>query len=142
MATTNDTTEPEEAIARAQGAAAGETPRDKVIVRTSIVGIVANVLLATFKAVVGLMPKGSNEMKVWSGEATTAADGKETVTDDLWKDSYKEHFRTTVLTDHLVIVPSWEEDAFDPHEGLRKIRDEQSMDFQNAYADYAARFTI
>lgn len=34
------------------------------------------------KAVVGLMPKGSNEMKVWSGEATTAADGKETVTDE------------------------------------------------------------
>ena len=39
---------------------------------------------------------------------------KDTVTDDLWKDSYKEHFRTTVLTDHLVIVPSWEEDTFDP----------------------------
>ena len=34
------------------------------------------------KAVVGLMPKGSNEMKVWSGEATTAADGRETVTDE------------------------------------------------------------
>ena len=34
------------------------------------------------KVVVGLMPKGSNEMKVWSGEATTAADGKETVTDE------------------------------------------------------------
>ena len=55
MATTNETAAAEEAIARAQGAAAGETPRDKVIVRTSIVGIVANVLLATFKAVVGLM---------------------------------------------------------------------------------------
>ena len=35
-----------------------------------------------------------------------------------------------------------EGDAFDTHEGLRKLRDEQSMDFQNAYEDYAARFTI
>ena len=34
------------------------------------------------KAVVGLMPKGSDEMKVWAGEATTAPDGKETVTDE------------------------------------------------------------
>ncbi|MBQ7534838.1 MAG: cation transporter [Stomatobaculum sp.] len=32
----------------------GETSRDKTIIRTSIIGILANVFLATFKAVVGL----------------------------------------------------------------------------------------
>ena len=35
-----------------------------------------------------------------------------------------------------------EEDAFDTHEGLRRIRDAQSNDFQSAYEDYAARFSI
>ena len=34
------------------------------------------------------------------------------------------------------------EDAFDTHEGLRRIRDAQSDDFQSAYDDYAARFAI
>jgi len=34
------------------------------------------------KAVVGLVQQGSDEMKVWAGEATTAEDGKETVTDE------------------------------------------------------------
>lgn len=34
------------------------------------------------------MPKGSNEMKVWSGEATTAADGRETVTDEKTGESF------------------------------------------------------
>ena len=33
----------------------GRDERDRVIIRTSIVGIVANVLLATFKAIVGLL---------------------------------------------------------------------------------------
>ncbi len=32
----------------------GQTSRDKTIIRTSVIGILANVLLATFKAVVGL----------------------------------------------------------------------------------------
>ena len=32
-----------------------EAPREKVIVKTSIIGIIANVVLAGFKAVVGLM---------------------------------------------------------------------------------------
>ena len=41
-----------------------------------------------------------------------------------------------------VAMMELEEDAFDTHEGLRRIRDAQSMDFQNAYDDYAARFTI
>ncbi len=34
------------------------------------------------------------------------------------------------------------EDAFDTHEGLRRIRDAQSDDFQSAYDEYAARFAI
>ncbi|MDO5133585.1 MAG: cation diffusion facilitator family transporter [Eubacteriales bacterium] len=34
---------------------AGEIPREKIIVNTSIIGIIANVLLAAFKAVIGLM---------------------------------------------------------------------------------------
>ena len=33
----------------------GGTPREKIIVRTSIIGIVANIFLAAFKAVIGLM---------------------------------------------------------------------------------------
>ncbi len=41
-----------------------------------------------------------------------------------------------------VAMMELEEDAFDTHAGLRKLKDEQSLDFQNAYADYAARFTI
>ena len=41
-----------------------------------------------------------------------------------------------------VAMMELEEDAFDTHEGLRRIRDAQSMDFQNAYDDYAARFTL
>ena len=32
------------------------TGRDRIIIRTSIIGIVANVLLASFKAVIGLTP--------------------------------------------------------------------------------------
>ena len=51
----SDISQTEEVVERLRGTTAGETPRDKVIVRTSIVGIAANVLLATFKAVVGLM---------------------------------------------------------------------------------------
>ena len=34
------------------------------------------------------------------------------------------------------------EDAFDTHEGLRRIRDAQSRDFQSTYDDYAARFSL
>ena len=33
----------------------GETSRDKTIIRTSVIGIVANVFLAAFKAAVGLL---------------------------------------------------------------------------------------
>ena len=33
----------------------GGTPREKIIVRTSIIGIIANIFLAAFKAVIGLM---------------------------------------------------------------------------------------
>ena len=33
-------------------------------------------------AVVAILPKGSTELKTWVGKATTAADGKETVTDE------------------------------------------------------------
>lgn len=36
-------------------AAVKETPREKIIIRTSIIGIVANVFLAGFKAVIGVM---------------------------------------------------------------------------------------
>lgn len=50
------------------------------------------------------------------------------------------------VSDHCsniaVAMMELEEDAFDTHAGLRKLKDEQSLDFQNAYADYAARFTI
>lgn len=35
-----------------------------------------------------------------------------------------------------------EEDAFDTHEGLRRIKDAQSFSFQSAFDDYAARFTL
>ena len=41
-----------------------------------------------------------------------------------------------------VAMMELEEDAFDTHAGLRRIRDAQSADFQTAYDDYAARFTI
>ena len=41
-----------EKIANAEN---GGTPREKIIVRTSIIGIVANIFLAAFKAVIGLM---------------------------------------------------------------------------------------
>ena len=34
------------------------------------------------------------------------------------------------------------EDAFDTHEGLRRIRDNESPEFQSTYDDYAARFSI
>ena len=50
------------------------------------------------------------------------------------------------VSDHCsniaVAMMELEEDAFDTHAGLRRIRDAQSMSFQNAYDDYAARFTI
>ena len=35
-----------------------------------------------------------------------------------------------------------EEDAFDTHAGLRRIKEAQSLSFQIAYEDYAARFTL
>ncbi len=38
-----------------KGTAAGETARDRIIIRTSIIGILANVFLAGFKAVVGVL---------------------------------------------------------------------------------------
>ena len=41
-----------------------------------------------------------------------------------------------------VAMMELEEDAFDTHAGLRRIKDAQSLAFQNAYDDYAARFTI
>ena len=41
-----------------------------------------------------------------------------------------------------VAMMELEEDAFDTHAGLRRIRDAQSAGFQTAYDDYAARFTI
>ena len=37
------------------GGNAAETSREKTIVRTSVIGIIANVFLASFKAVIGLM---------------------------------------------------------------------------------------
>ena len=45
-------------MSRVYEAAAGsgnEVSREKIIIRTSLIGIVANVFLAAFKAVVGLM---------------------------------------------------------------------------------------
>ena len=41
-----------------------------------------------------------------------------------------------------VAMMELEEDAFDTHAGLRRIKDAQSPAFLNAYDDYAARFTI
>lgn len=38
-----------------QAASTAETNRDKIIIRTSIIGILANVLLASFKAVIGVL---------------------------------------------------------------------------------------
>ncbi len=35
-----------------------------------------------------------------------------------------------------------EEDAFDTHAGLRRMKDAQTLSFQTAFDDYAARFTI
>ena len=40
------------------------------------------------EAFVGIVPKNSTEMKTWSGKTTTAADGKETVTDDQTKETF------------------------------------------------------
>ena len=41
-----------------------------------------------------------------------------------------------------VAMMELEEDAFDTHAGLRRIKDAQSLSFQVAYDDYAARFTL
>ena len=40
---------------KAQHQPSGESSREKIIIRTSVIGIIANVFLAAFKAVVGLM---------------------------------------------------------------------------------------
>ena len=38
----------------------------------------------------------------------------EEISDEAWQDNYRDTFRTTILTDRFVIVPSWEEEDFDP----------------------------
>lgn len=40
------------------------------------------------KAAVGIVPKNSKEMKTWVGDATTAENGKETITDDKSKETF------------------------------------------------------
>ncbi len=35
-----------------------------------------------------------------------------------------------------------EEDAFDTHASLHRIRSDRSQDFQTAYDDYSARFAL
>ena len=40
------------------------------------------------EAAVVVLPKGSKEMKTWTGKATTDANGKETVTDDKTKETF------------------------------------------------------
>ena len=50
------------------------------------------------------------------------------------------------VSDHCsnvaVAMLELEEDAFDTHAGLRRIKEAQSLSFQIAYEDYAARFTL
>ena len=40
--------------------------RDKVIIRTSVIGILANVMLAAFKAVIGLLSIPAVRCAIWT----------------------------------------------------------------------------
>ena len=56
---------------------------------------------------------------------------KELVDDEDWVENYKKSFTTTLLTDRLVVVPSWEVQAFDPakEEGRLPIYMDPGMAF-------------
>lgn len=47
---------------------------------------------------------------------------RRTADDEEWKDSYKEHFRSLQLSEHILVVPSWEE-----HSGIAGV-DYMSLD--------------